>query len=110
MGFAEIAPDSLLGRTAALMADDCDRAASEVAQAGDDRAVVGEAAIAVKLEKVAQEMLDVVQGLRPRWIAREAHALDGAERGRRGYALCWSRRARERFLADFHDGVKVRKR
>jgi hypothetical protein len=83
MRLAEIAPDSLLGRTAALMADDRDRAASEVTQARDDSAVVGEAAIAVNLEKVAQEVLDVVQGLRPRRIARQTDAFDGAENARR---------------------------
>ena len=53
MRLAEIAPDPLLGRTAALMADDRDRAPPEIGQARDDRAVVGEAAVAVNLEKVA---------------------------------------------------------
>ena len=72
--------------TAALMTDDRDRAAPEVTEARDDRAVVGEAAIAVNLEKVAHQMLDVVQRLRPRGIAREAYSFDCAE------ALPWPAR------------------
>ena len=78
MGLAEIAPDPLLGRAAALMADDRDRAASEVAHPRDDRAVVGETAVAVNLEKIAHQVFDVIQGLRTRRIARQADALDRA--------------------------------
>ena len=66
------------------MPDDGDRAMSKVGEAGDDRAVVGKAPVAVNLDKVAHQQLDVVERLRPIGVPREAHALDRAARFRAG--------------------------
>ena len=60
------------------MPHDGDRAASKIGKAGDDRAVVGEVAVAVYLDKVAHQQVDVVERLRPIGMAREANALDRA--------------------------------
>ena len=62
------------------MPDDRNRAMPEIGEAGDDRAVIGEAAVAVDLEKVAHQQVDVVERLRPIGMPREAHALDRAAR------------------------------
>src|ERR1700737_2595682 len=88
MGLAEVAPNPLLGRAAALMAHDRDRAAAEVAESRHDRAVISETAVAVNLEKVAHQVLDVVQGLRARRIARQTHAFDRTRRCGRRRGAC----------------------
>ena len=48
-----------------MLADDGDRAAVELAEAGHDRVVVGAAAVAVELGPVVQKPLDVVERVRP---------------------------------------------
>ena len=54
MRFAEVAREPLGGGMAPLMAHDRGGAAAELRQAGDDRAVVSVAAIAMNLEEIAE--------------------------------------------------------
>ena len=56
------------------MADDHARLAVEAGQAADDGLVVGKAAVAVELFEVGEDVLDVVQGVRPLRVA--GHDLD----------------------------------
>ena len=46
---------------------------------GDDRVVVAELAVAVQLDEVVEERLDVVRGERPLAVARDLDALPGRE-------------------------------
>src|SRR5579885_2079593 len=78
-GGAEVATDALLGGLAALMADDCDRILAEIAEARDDRSVIGKPPVAMKLKELSKQRIDVIQRLRPHRIAREANPFDGAE-------------------------------
>ena len=57
------------------MADERNRAAAEAADAGDERPVVRPPPVAVQLDEVVQQPLDVVERVRPLGMARE---LDGA--------------------------------
>ena len=77
---AEIALDSFGGRAAALMPHDRDRAMAKVREARDDRAVVGEMAVAVDLDKVAHQQVDVIERLRTIRMPRQAHTLDRTTR------------------------------
>ena len=70
----EVAARSLLDLAALLVADDRDRATVEPAEAGDDRRVVRAEAVAVQLEEVVDETLDVVERERTLVVARK---LDG---------------------------------
>ena len=79
MRFAEISPEPFRGRTAALMTRDRDRHAPEIPDSGDDRPVVGKTAIAVNLEELADQGLDIVERLRTGRIARQPHPIDRAE-------------------------------
>src|SRR5581483_7837478 len=54
-----------------LMADQRDRATVEAAEAGDDRGAVGPHAVAVELDPVLEEALDVVQRVRAILVPRE---------------------------------------
>ena len=56
---------------ALLVADERDRAAVELPEPGDDRAVVGAAAVAVQLDPVVEDPLDVVERVRPLRVPRE---------------------------------------
>ena len=90
---AEVAVDLLLGVAALLVADDQHRLALVERGAGDDGVVVGEAAVAVQLDEVGEQALDVVERGRPRRMARHQHALPrrqvlvelAADRRRRGF-------------------------
>ena len=87
---AEVAVDLLLGVAALLVADDQHRVLVVARQAGDDGVVVGEAAIAVDLDEVGEQPLDVVERRRPRRMPRHQHALPRRQRARR--ARCADRR------------------
>src|SRR5205085_10972294 len=54
-----------------LLADEDDRAAVELADAGDHRAVVAAATVPVQLEPVVAELAAVVERVRPVGMARE---------------------------------------
>ena len=71
----EVAIDLLLGVAALLVADDEDRLALVERGAGDDRVIVGETAIAVQLDEVGEQALDVVERGRARRMARHLDAL-----------------------------------
>ena len=71
----EVAARALLDVATLLLADDRDRATVEPAEAGDDRGVVGAEAVAVQLEEVVEQALDVVERERALVVSRE---LDGA--------------------------------
>src|SRR6266446_810458 len=79
MRFAEVAPEPLRSRPAALMAHDRDRPMSEKAEPGHDCAVVREAPVTMNLEEFGDERVDVVERLRPRGMAREPDAIHRAE-------------------------------
>src|SRR5208283_183866 len=77
---AEIALDSLSRRAAPLMTHHGDRPASEIGEPRHDRSVVGEAPVAMYLDKVAHQQVDVIERLRPIGMPRQAYALDSARR------------------------------
>ena len=65
-------PVAPLGDVAALLvADERDRAAVERAEPGDDRVIVHPAAVAVELEPVVEDPLDVVERVRALLVAGE---------------------------------------
>ena len=72
---AEVAENLLLRVAALLVPDDRDRLPLVVGEAGDDRVIVGEAAIAVQLVEVGEQPLDVVERVRPVRVPRHQHAL-----------------------------------
>ena len=71
IGHAEVPFRALLDVAAFLVADQRDRATVEAAEAGDERLVVGAAAVAVQLDEILEHPFDVVQRVRPVWMARE---------------------------------------
>ena len=75
IGHAEVPARPLLQVAALLVPDQRDRAALELADPGHDRVVVHPAAIAVQLEEVVEDPLDVVERVRPLLVARELDAL-----------------------------------
>ena len=75
IGHAEVADGALLQVAALLVAHEGDRPPVERADAGDDRVVVQPAAVAVELEPVVEDPLDVVQRVRALLVPGE---LDGA--------------------------------
>src|SRR5581483_5852506 len=62
---------ALLDVATLLLADERDRTAVEFAEAGDHRAVVRAAAVAVQLEPVVEQPLDVIERVRALLVARE---------------------------------------
>ena len=62
-----------------LMADEHDLDVVQVGEAGDDRLVVAQGAVAVQLEELVEDQLDVVAGLRPLLVARDLDDLPGLE-------------------------------
>ena len=66
---------ALLRVAALLLADEDDGAAVEPAEPGDDRPVVRAAAIAVQLEEVVEDPLDVVERVRPILVPRQLDRL-----------------------------------
>ena len=61
----------LVGVAAFLVADHHDCPTAESAEAGDDRRVVTVVAVAVQLEPVVDQPLNVVEGVRPVWLPCE---------------------------------------
>ena len=61
------------------MADDHDRLPLVAGGAGDDGVIVGEPAVAVQLDEIGEEPIDVVEHVGPARVARHEHALPGRE-------------------------------
>ncbi len=59
------------------MADHRDRAAADPAEARDDRAIIAEAAVAVKLDEALDEGLDVVEGVGAVGVPGKLHPVPG---------------------------------
>ena len=62
-----------------LMADEHDLDVVEVREAGDDRLVVAQGPVAVQLEELVEDQLDVIAGLRPLLVPRDLDDLPGLE-------------------------------
>ena len=58
-----------------LMADEHHLDVVQMREAGDDRLVVAQGAVAVQLEELVEDQLDVVAGLRPLLVPRDLHDL-----------------------------------
>src|SRR6186997_836158 len=67
----EVSARSLVDVAPLLLADDHDRLAAETPEAGDERRVLGASPVAVQLDKVLEESLDVVEGVRALRVARQ---------------------------------------
>src|SRR5262249_28819562 len=79
---AEVAVDAVLDVAPLLLADERDRATVEASDPGDDRVVVRATAVAVELEPVVDEPLDVVERVRPVLVPRELDAMPDVLVGR----------------------------
>ena len=66
---------------ALLVADEHDLEVIQAGQSGDDRLVVAQSAIAVELEKLVEDQLDVITRLRALGMARDLDDLPGVEVG-----------------------------
>ncbi len=71
IGHPELAARPLLDVAALLLADEHDGAAVELPEAGDHRAVVAEPPVAVQLEPVVEQPLDVIERVRTILVPRE---------------------------------------
>src|SRR5581483_6368259 len=71
VGHPELPRVALLRVPALLLADQRDGAPVEPAEAGDERAVIGAAAVAVELDPVVEDPIDVVERVRPVRMACE---------------------------------------
>src|ERR1700694_3087256 len=74
MGHPEVAPDVVLGLGPLLLTDDDDPPAVDPGEAADDRGVVAEEAVAVKLDVLVGHGRDELQGVRPLGSAGTLHA------------------------------------
>jgi hypothetical protein len=74
---AEIAEKTLFGIATLLLGHDHHRTAFELGEAGDDRRVVTEVAVAVNLLKVLENAADVVEGMRTFGVAGKLDAPPG---------------------------------
>ncbi len=75
IGHAEVPRRPLLDVTPLLVPDQRDRAALELADPGHERVIVHPPAIAVQLEEVLEDPLDVVEGVRALLVAGELDPL-----------------------------------
>ena len=78
-GTAEVAPDVLLGVGALAVPENRHPTTVEGAQTGEHRLVVAEVAVAVELDDVGEERLDVVLGLGSLGVARDLDAVPRRE-------------------------------
>ena len=79
VGAAEVAGGPLGEVLPFLVADEHHLGFAEVAKAGDDRLVVADGAVAVQLDELVEDQLDVVAGLGALGMARNADGLPGLE-------------------------------
>src|SRR2546430_1142348 len=75
IGHSEVALNVLLGRSALLLGDDHDRPPRELRDAANDRGVIAEGTIAVKLLEAVKDAADDLDRVRARDIARGLHRL-----------------------------------
>ena len=87
IGHAEVPIRPLLDVASLLVADEHDGTPVELPEPGDERRVVGATAIAVELEEVVEDPLDVVEGVRTIDVASELDRLPDLLRGRIGLEL-----------------------
>ena len=78
-GVSEVAIDLRLGVTALVMTDDHHRLALVARGTGHNRVIVGKTAVAMHLDEVGEQPLDVVKNVRTARVARHEHALPGRE-------------------------------
>ena len=76
---AEVPADLLFRVAALLVTDDRNRPVGEETESGDDGLVVGKAAVAVDLDEVGRQRLDVVERIRPPGMPRDERFLPGSE-------------------------------
>ena len=81
VGAAEVAGGPLGQVLPLLVADEHDLLVAQVGEAGDDRLVVADGAVAVQLDELVEDQLDVVAGLRALLVARDLDGLPGVEVG-----------------------------
>ena len=81
VGEPEVVLDVLLGVVALLVAHDHHLLVADGGEAADERLVVAEAAVAAHLHEIGGDELDVVEGVGPRRMTHDLHALPGAEVG-----------------------------
>src|SRR5207249_10999331 len=79
VGHAEVAAEYLLGIAAPLMTDDHHRLAVEPRPAGDDRRIFTKEAIAVQLDEVGEDQLEIIERERSLRLARDLDALPWRE-------------------------------
>ena len=79
VGAAEVAGGPLGQVLALLVADEHHFHVVEVGQPGDDRLVVADGAVAVELEELLEDQVEVVAGLGPLLMARDLDGLPGIE-------------------------------
>ncbi len=94
-GHAEVAGDVLLGVVALLMPEDHHRLTVERRQPADQGEIVAERAVAVELDPVGHQRVEIVQGMRPLGVAGQLDALPGrhgASPGGAGNGGCLSHR------------------
>src|SRR5690606_26524989 len=75
MGAPEMAGDFLRGVLALAMADDEHAPAAQGAEPGEDRGIIAERAVAMELDEVFDQELDVIARQRAIGMARELDAL-----------------------------------
>ena len=75
VGLPEVARNLLLGAAPLLVPDDDDRPPAKAGETGDDGRVVAEAAVAVKLDEVREDPIDVVERVRAVRVPGELHLL-----------------------------------
>src|SRR5205814_7458077 len=80
LGLAMVSSLSLV-HVAALLADDDQRLPFELCQPGDDRRIVAEVPVAVQLDEIGEQPLDVVLGSGAVGSAREVDDLPGRATG-----------------------------
>jgi len=79
MGTAEVELDILLEVAALAGTQQEHRPAVDLAETAEDGAVVGVAPVAIELEKIRRQPLDVVLRIGPLRMTRELHALPGRQ-------------------------------
>ena len=80
-GHAEIVPETARRVVAFLVADDHDPAPAEPAEAADDRAVVGEIAVAGERHEILDQARDIILEMRPLRMAGDLRLLPGRKLG-----------------------------
>src|SRR5262249_20276473 len=80
-GHAEIVPQPAFGRGPLLMPDEADALAAEASEAGDDRLVLAELAVAPDRHESGEQAGHVIHTVRALGMARDLGLLPGRERG-----------------------------